>query len=102
MAPAVAIDSSGPVRLPARRFESLAGSRGKAACPNRRAQVVSATAAIGTAGTAQVRVARLAIATPATSPAGAACHARARRAKLAPSKTVSPVPHRLPSTAVVA
>src|SRR5678816_2410501 len=102
MAPAVVIERKGPVGFPERRFESPAGRRGNAARPNRIAQAVSAAATAGTAGTAQVRVARLPMASEATTPAGTACQVRARRAKLAPSSTVSPVPHKLPSTAVVA
>ena len=102
MAPAAAIDSKVPVRLPARRCGSLAGRRGSAACPNKIAQTVSTATAAGIAGNAQVRATRPPSASHASIPASAACNASAMRAKLAPRRTVSPVPHNEPTTADVA
>ena len=102
IAPAAAIDSKVPLRLAARRCGSLAGRRGNAACPSRIAQTVSTATAAGIAGNAQVSATRAPIASHASSPASAACHASAMRAKLAPRRTVSPVPHNEPSTADVA
>ena len=102
MAPAAAIDSQVPVRRGARRCGSLAGRRGSAACPNRIAQTVSTATAAGIAGNAQVSATRPAIASQASTPASAACSASAMRAKLAPRRTVSPVPHNEPRTAEAA
>jgi hypothetical protein len=102
MAPAATIDSQVALRRAARRCVSRAGRRGNAAWPNPIAQIISATTAAGIAGNAQVRATRAPIASQASRPASAACTARARRAKLAPSRTVSPVPHNEPQTADVA
>jgi hypothetical protein len=102
IAPAAAIDSQGLWRWPARRCASSAGRRGNAAGPKTIAPSVIAATAAGIAGSAQVTATRMPIASQASTPASDACMASAMRAKLAPRRTVSPVPHNEPTTAEVA
>ena len=102
IAPAVAIATSVASRPPLHRASLCAGARGVAARPTTTAPSASSAAAAGSAAIRHVAAASAAVASHAKAAAQPAWTTSAARAKLAPSSTVSPVPHSEPSTAWVA
>ena len=101
IAAAVAIATSVASRPPPLRSPSCTGARGAAARPMTTAPSASRAAA-GSAAIRHVAAASAAVASHAKAAAQPAWTTSAARAKLAPSSTVSPVPHSELSTACVA
>ena len=102
IAPAVAIATSVASRELPRRSLSCTGTRGVATRPTTTATMARNAAATGSIASCHVATASAAVASHAKVAAQPAWTTSAARAKPAPSRTVRPVPHRVPSTACVA